>query len=71
MNAGLKFDGGISAGTLVSAITTAPERYLALAKDSTLTRSVQAIGSILPLGGPRRVAPSLRPDLISDSDSRT
>jgi hypothetical protein len=40
---------------------------LALAKDSPLTRSVQAIGSILPL--PILIAPSLRPGLISDKDT--
>jgi len=43
--------------------------HLALAKDSPLTRSVQAVGRILPLPILGGFAPSLRPDLISDTDS--
>jgi len=42
--------------------------HLALGKDSPLTRPVQAVGRILSLPVLGRIAPSLYPDLISDSD---
>ena len=43
--------------------------HLSLAKDSPLTRSVQAGREHSSAADPRRIAPSLRPDLISDRHS--
>ena len=43
--------------------------HLSLSKDAPISRAVQAVGRIVCQAAPRRIAPSIRPDLISGRDT--